>query len=876
MEASSRCLQAKSLRSENEVFDGDSPNRPQCYSEGRLDDFSRYEGCILPYPYSSSVETIPEVHVQREVLPVQGSLFRPEYGASGLHKGLSPISQNRPSIRQAYNFVSRRLASTSKVSERDEGRQAVCFGPCEEIGTDNKFREVSSGTVSRDNLLRDGHQFSDFVGFTHTEAGRFYYLNHYRILKLRSATSKDVDETLGPHVIVREVRQRSEAQDEINSVCSSATVEQAFTVGQGVSEDSSRDPEGLKLVEQLSKAKSGNLSRAEEPAANVTIRRLSSRLGSNYRRQSVLRSMVSGGGVTPYKQSGIKGSVECLESGRGTCDKQEGGSLHGQQDSSFILGKTRGHKISRSFRVSQRDIRMGRAEKYRDDPSVCKRTEEFYGRLPKQKETNHSHRVDPEPSGVLPVMEVVGTAQCGSLCHQVEPQAPQLYVPPSGQSSCSNRRHVATLVQHGRLCLSSFRHDKAGIKQIQTVSKLQDDSGRAVVASTRVVSRSVGTTCRLSKNAASQTRPLVPTSGETVTSKPPHSSSSRLETVLRFTRTKRLSERVSNKIFNARRPSTNALYQYRWSIYYHWCRRHKLSAARPSINTVCEFLIYLKEERKMATDTIRGYRSMLQTVLRHLDYDISHNQDIADVIRSFDVQEPVVNKDQVFWNLDVVLKYLCSSKFEPIEQCSLLDLTRKTVFLICLALAKRVSEIQALSRLVGFSAQGAVVSLVLGFRAKNDNKCKALPRSFLVKDLSSLVGPEEEAKLCPVRALKEYIGRTKDLRTIYNKRLFISPRDNSRAASKNAIAFFIKSLVKEAHVVLRPEMLAILKVKSHEVRAVATSTAFAHNLSLQEIMETAQWRCSSVFASHYLKEVSIEYESCCTLGPFVAAGTVIT
>ena len=46
------------------------------------------------------------------------------------------------------------------------------------------------------------------------------------------------------------------------------------------------------------------------------------------------------------------------------------------------------------------------------------------------------------------------------------------------------------------------------------------------------------------------------------------------------------------------------------------------------------------------------------------------------------------------------------------------------------------------------------MSLVLGFRAKNDVKAKSLPRNFIVKGLKELVGPEEERKLCSVRALK--------------------------------------------------------------------------------------------------------------------------
>ena len=68
-----------------------------------------------------------------------------------------------------------------------------------------------------------------------------------------------------------------------------------------------------------------------------------------------------------------------------------------------------------------------------------------------------------------------------------------------------------------------------------------------------------------------------------------------------------------------------------------------------------------------------------------------------------------------------------------------------------------------------------------------------------MKDLVHLVGPEEERKLCPVRALKAYLARTKDLRQEKVKNLFLAPKDPTRAASKKAIAYFLKSTSREAY-----------------------------------------------------------------------------
>ena len=77
-----------------------------------------------------------------------------------------------------------------------------------------------------------------------------------------------------------------------------------------------------------------------------------------------------------------------------------------------------------------------------------------------------------------------------------------------------------------------------------------------------------------------------------------------------------------------------------------WCRKNKLSAIRPSVNSICKFFIYLWEE-KLAIGTIKGFRSVLQSVFRHVDFNVSNNHDISDVIRSFIVVRPMVKKESV-------------------------------------------------------------------------------------------------------------------------------------------------------------------------------------------------------------------------------------
>ena len=103
---------------------------------------------------------------------------------------------------------------------------------------------------------------------------------------------------------------------------------------------------------------------------------------------------------------------------------------------------------------------------------------------------------------------------------------------------------------------------------------------------------------------------------------------------------------------------------------------------------------------------------MLGTVLRHYKMNLADDKDIADVIRSFQLEVPKKHSNSLGWNLDVVLKYLCMPKFEPLESSSLLNLTKKALFLTALCTAKRVSELQAFSYNVGFFKGEAVLTFM--------------------------------------------------------------------------------------------------------------------------------------------------------------------
>ena len=190
------------------------------------------------------------------------------------------------------------------------------------------------------------------------------------------------------------------------------------------------------------------------------------------------------------------------------------------------------------------------------------------------------------------------------------------------------------------------------------------------------------------------------------------------------------------------------------------------------------------------------------------------------------------------------------------------------MFLLALASAKRVSELQALSCKISFSSSAMVISYVPEFMVKTESALRPLPRSFAIQSLSDFAaGLPDDLLLCPVHALSEYLRRTSRLE-LRPRRLFVSPRCPSRAMTKNGISYFFREVIVHSGASSGDNAAP----RAHIIRGIATSSAFFKNWSLQSVLQAASWRSNTVFTSFYLKDVQYVCEGVRSLGPFVTAG----
>ena len=201
-------------------------------------------------------------------------------------------------------------------------------------------------------------------------------------------------------------------------------------------------------------------------------------------------------------------------------------------------------------------------------------------------------------------------------------------------------------------------------------------------------------------------------------------------------------------------------YQAKWTVYRSWCHRRGHLISRPTVSKVADFLLYLRCSLSLSYLSIASYPSVLSGVFRFVLPELSSHFVLHDLLCSFRLEQPLSSSRVSPWDLLSVLRLLCGAPFEPLSSCSFRDLTWKVLFLVSLATARRVGELQAVS----MSREDLYLLYLPEFCVKTESSANPLPRSFCVCSLRDFVGSlPDELLLCPVHALQAYLLLTSSL-----------------------------------------------------------------------------------------------------------------
>ncbi len=198
------------------------------------------------------------------------------------------------------------------------------------------------------------------------------------------------------------------------------------------------------------------------------------------------------------------------------------------------------------------------------------------------------------------------------------------------------------------------------------------------------------------------------------------------------------------------------------------------------------------------------------------------------------------------WDLSIVLAELQRGPIEQLDSVELKFQSAKTALLTALPSIKRVGDLQAFSVSEECLVFGPDYShAVLRPRPGYVPKVPTTPFCDQVVNLQAL--PSE--LLCPVRALRIYVDRTRSFRS--SEQLFVchGGQQKGKAVSKQRLAHWIVDAVALAY--QSQGEPCPLGLRAHSTRSVASSHALAHGASLVDICRAACWATPNTFARSY-------------------------
>lgn len=315
-----------------------------------------------------------------------------------------------------------------------------------------------------------------------------------------------------------------------------------------------------------------------------------------------------------------------------------------------------------------------------------------------------------------------------------------------------------------------------------------------------------------------------------------------------------LSTSVAATILSSRRDSTVRIYNHTWKFFDKWCAARGMDPLLADHRAILEFL-QDGLDKGLKPATLRRQVAALDSVLSILSsVTFSRHPLIGKFLKGAAAKSPPQRHRFPTWDLNVVLRALTKPPFEPIQEVGLKWLRWKTIFLVAITSARRISELGALSchpDLCIFHKDKVVLRTDPSFVPKVSSRFHlsqelALP-SFCPRPQHRL---EREWHTLDVRrALKTFLNRTKDLRRSEHLFINVSPPNLGGRMSTQAIGTAIRSCISEAYKATRrvpPE-----GITAHSTRSAATSTALVNRASIEDICKAALWSSVSTFIRHY-------------------------
>ena len=836
--------------------DGDFSFYPAGTERGGLGDYIRPQRRLLSRAYFSKPQEIPEICLPGHTLPVQSITLWDRHSTTHIYENMYRASRILSQPSSSHLHVSRRLDCQESGARNAMRSKGTNLG---DVGYGRAYpeqEEVRPSTHTVGILPWSGIRPEVRNNFPirreipeHGETDR----HHFSIGGMRSPK---ISETSRLDVLLHGFDPQSPSPDETDPIPSKEMVECGPRCVEEKSADYRRTGSSFKLVE---KERQFLQRRTPDTGGRYCPldRRIGRRLGCSLRRSTDEGGLERDPKEKPHKLVRIKSSASSTNQFSTTSGGEKCTNSYRQLNCSGLHQQGGGHEISSPLSTNVGDFQLGGKSQYKIKSGPHSGKEKCYcGRSVKKSEVPQIDRMVSEQGSCEKDFSNFPDTEHRPVRNPGEQTADSILFPTTNRGSLVHRCLICKLERNVCLCIPPSSSTPSCFTE-STTRTVQTNFGGPIHTNAIMVPSTFRTTGRLSKTPTRNTESAVTGEGSLVTSRPTVNETCSMENIRSDRRDQGLSEKVKKYIAECKRPSTRKMYRARQRIYDCWCRERQIDPSSATLNEVAEFLIFLHERKGCKASTLTGYRSAISEI--HDGWgssSIGTDKVLSKLVKGIFHCNPISQKLLPSWDLPLVLEALSKPPFEPLRSVELKYLTWKTVFLIAMASANRISELHALSiNQACLRQEPSGIRLIpkFEFLAKNQRMHKAWSPWF-IPDFRKGSRNARDLILCPCRCIRTYLERTTYLRGGIEA-LFITYKvGDIKPASKDSIARWLVSTIKQAY-----ESKGVpfpRDSKAHDTRKLAVSWALMNGASPKEILEAAHWTAESTFTAFYLKDVS--------------------
>lgn len=833
--------QSKTVQNGNSGF-----NHPKSHRRD-VGVFGRLKGRVSSRSNQPRPPTVSGIQIQKHRLSVPCHALR----ALNRPKGLYPYHQGSLGSPQTQRYcpirLSRRLASASKVIHRGGKGNRPCGSDTPKSGLGSQREEVVSNTVTGNSLPRGSSRSSERHGLSVRRKSRKPGGDNHSGIIQECPSSKNLAQVSRAYGQLGGGSTRLQVENETDSVPHSQSL---FSSSRSPHQENSSvtgDNSFPHVVEGPSQPLHWKTIQRHQTSNVNGDRCIHDRLGSSVGSPLRSRSLEQPGGSSTHQCPGTEGSSQSHRSLEGPSSEPSSDCPLRQFNNSLLHQQTGRNQITQTVPRHMVTLAQVPATQHLFKSLPSGRSRQPNGRCPIQGSVGREGMGAIPGMGRSPVSDLRQTIN-RPLCQSSQCEASSLLHSLPSPTGVGNGRSLLPVGQPLDVCVSPVVPSPQGIAQVSGIhgGHVADCT---LLAKTALVSSNHPAPGRQPVQTTISDPPSHTAVRSSVASGSEGSPSLCLDALHKRFEEAGISRKAADLAVHSRRPSTIGVYDSRLEKYLSWAATHGCDPLEASVDDVCSFLVSLFEEGKQVS-TVRNYRSAVASVHRGFPDGsvIGTNPFISHLLKGMFNERPPVRKLAPSWSINDVLQCLSKPPYEPMQNAPLDALTHKTLFLVAAASARRRGEIHALSVKQGFlrfDPGGVFLLPDPTFLSKNQT-VSFTPAAIFLPSMSASSSIREDRLVCPVRALKWYIEKTKSLRK--SDALFILPRAPYSKASKDTLSRWLVSLIS-------PHADAHERVRAHDVRAQATSLAWFKGIPLHDVMAAAAWKSPSSFVSNYLTDV---------------------